>query len=576
MDAIKEKLQEQHDKYDPKERLMSEVRDNWGGGYHTRLTGLTHPINPSVEYAAAILITKDAAHYDKAKAVLERIIELQDTKEGSPTFGLWSYYMEESLDNMIAPDYNWADFIGKNLVYILKKCSDVLGAELTEKLKITLGNAVECSLKRNVSPDYTNISLMSSMVIVSAGELLKNEKFFKRGKQRLEKLFEYTEYNGSFSEYNSSSYTLLAIEEITRMLIFFEDGRCRQIAQKLNEYAWELLAKHYSTSLKQLAPPQARAYRDLEEGQIEWFIYKGTNGRFGSEGDSSKASVACLTLPLSCPESCMKYFGDNADRWIDQTYYKKNNIRTADENTVIVRNLNSPDLRAFTYMTEEYAIGAFEKSDLWNQRRTSMIYWGKEKPCYMRIRCIKNDYDYCSGMVYTSQHKNTMLSNVGFATDRGDFHYILDKVKDGKLKAEKLCFQFEIGGASDIVEIIREKNNFIIKDDGITINLNIYEWVFNGEQGEIRLDKENKKIEMICFDGQEREIEIGRLNETYGVFSIIVNGKEAQYKKYTQENNIVSELLSENTKLSVNSPKMPAGFDYAMEKSYTEVEYETE
>lgn len=99
---------------------------------------------------------------------------------------------------MLVPDYNWSDFIGKELIGICLCCREALPEELYEALKQTVRAAMECSIRRNVAADYTNMSIMSCMTLLSAGELLKEERFLKEGRARLAKLMEYTEFNGSF------------------------------------------------------------------------------------------------------------------------------------------------------------------------------------------------------------------------------------------------------------------------------------------------------------------------------------------------------------------------------------------
>ena len=56
--------------------------------------------------------------FERGEQVIQKVCRLQDDRPDSRTFGLWSYYMEEPLDSMIAPDYNWADFISKCLLDI--------------------------------------------------------------------------------------------------------------------------------------------------------------------------------------------------------------------------------------------------------------------------------------------------------------------------------------------------------------------------------------------------------------------------------------------------------------------------
>ena len=79
-----------------------------------------------------------------------------------------------------------------------------------------------------------------------------------------------------------------------------------------------------------------------------------------------------------------------------------------------------------------------------------MVVWGEGNPAYMRIRGLIGDYDFCSAMVYGVQENNRMAGHLGFVSDRGSFHYILDKQKDGVYETDRLCFCFELGGREDL------------------------------------------------------------------------------------------------------------------------------
>ena len=350
--------------FDDKESMIVRDYDHWVGGYHTRRTGKTHVVRDTADYAASVLLLGQKEHYANAVRALYRICELQDLRPGSRTYGLWSYYLEEDLDHMLAPDYNWSDFIGKNLIGVLRLCCEDLPLDLQEKLRTAIRAAMECSIKRNVAADYTNMSIMGGMTIMAAGELLGDSKLSGIGRERLEKLYEYTVFNGAFSEYNSSAYLLVAMNEIMRMLAFFRDERCLFIAGELNRYAWECLAAHYNTSIGQLTPPQARAYRDLDNGSLAWAVWQGTEGRYGRVPEEEEAlaggiSLESLCFPPVCPQECLKLF-EEKERFLAHTYYRKNDIRSRGEDTTIIRELDSPDLTAFSYLTPEYSMGAWE------------------------------------------------------------------------------------------------------------------------------------------------------------------------------------------------------------------------
>ena len=440
--------------------------------------------------------------------------------------------------------------------------------ETKEKIKTGLKRALESIIRRNIAPDYTNISVIGCMNLVSSGELLEDERYFNIGKKRLKKLLEYTKFNTAFSEYNSSDYALLDIEEISRMLDFFKDVEARQMAEELNHYAWDMLTSHFNTHINQLSPPQSRAYIDLEKGRINALIYLGTKGKHGKLNSIDKVEPPWLIVGLSCPAECEKNLEQTGERWIDHTYYRKNSIITPDEERAIITDNDCPDMTARTYMTDKFSIGSFSASDLWKQRRTCMVLWGKDKPCYLRLRGMKDNNDFCSAMVYASQYKNTVLANLGFATDRGANHYIVDDNKSGIYNAEKLYFKFELGGNTEAVTVSRIGNDFLFTDGEITVKLCIHKWVYDGKAGEIRYDEKEKCVELICFKDDNHEFDLNKLVKTYGVFSLSVNEiNENAPEIEERENMVFSSLKINQNTLKVSSNYKPIKFNEAVEKS---------
>ena len=516
--------------FDEKEGMIVRDYAHWVGGYHTRRVGRTHVIRDTADYAASVLLLGLREEYQRAFYALERSISLQDTKEGSKTYGLWPYYLEEDLEHMLAPDYNWSDFIGKNLIGICLKCRDILPEGLDARLRKSVRAAMECSMKRNVAADYTNMSIMGCMTILSAGELLGETRYIDEGRKRLKKLCEYTEYNSAFSEYNSSAYVLVALHEINRMLSFFQDEECRSMAEKLNRYAWEMLASHYNCSLEQLTPPQARAYRDLDNGSLAWTIWQGTGGKYGREAtlemvEQGAVSLEALCFPGVCPKEVFPLFA-RKERFLSHTYYRANQIRSEGEDTTIIRELDSPDLTAYSYQNPDFSMGVFGFCDTWNQRRNCMVVWDKEKPKYFRLRCINGDYDFCSGVVSACQDHNKILGQLGFVSDRGSFHYILDREKNGCYETDRLYFKFELGGALEGLRITRQGNRFLIKDGAMEIVLTVHEWIFDGQKAPVELSEDQKSVLLVGYRGEKKRLDTNGLADTYGVFTLTAACRE--------------------------------------------------
>lgn len=527
---LEKKIQQEGMRYDESVGMLKVEQKKWAGGYHTRKVGILHPVRDAAEYADAIFHSEKKELYERGETILKAIIRLQDNREESATYGLWPYYLEESLDDMIHPDYNWADFISKSLLGIRIMASSKITEETRTMMDGAIYRAALCSIKRNVGLDYTNIALMSSLTILSAGELLKEEKLIQEGSDRLLRLYEYTKFNGAFSEYNSSAYIVVALHEIARMKQFFQKKEYLDLAEKFNEYAWDCLSTHYNTSLNQLTPPQARAYVNLDRGALAWMVYLGTDGAYGicpKEGDLSAVSMESLLYPSQCPQMYLSRFAEK-ERSLTQIYYRKNNLRKKGTDTTIIRDLDHPDITAYSYQTEEYSMGIFQSSDCWNQRRNAMIVWGKEIPSYLRLRGMIGDYDFCSAMVYGVQNKNRMFGHLGYVSDRGSFHYILDERKDGVYETDRIYFQFEMEGREGLCFEETEKG-YCVRDQGLCITICIPEFMFDGHPGTVCLSEDRKKILLIGYQGEKKIIDTKQWDTTYGLFYMEVKkiGEEA-------------------------------------------------
>ena len=78
---------------------------------------------------------------------------------------------------------------------------------------IALCGAAQSIFRRNVQPDYTNIAVMGAVVCAAAGEILDAAWLLDYGRRRLAACVAHTEYHGGFNEFNSPTYTVVAVQE---------------------------------------------------------------------------------------------------------------------------------------------------------------------------------------------------------------------------------------------------------------------------------------------------------------------------------------------------------------------------
>jgi hypothetical protein len=84
---------------------------------------------------------------------------------------------------------------------------------------------------------------------------------------------------------------------------------------------------------------------------------------------------------------------------------------------------------------------------MWWQRRPLICYWGtQEKPSYLQLRFLHDDFDFADIIYYSIQSKGRVLAGLVFATDGGDIFPNFNMIQNATIKANDLRIRFDIGG----------------------------------------------------------------------------------------------------------------------------------
>lgn len=226
-----EQLARWHEEYTPELRMVRKPFHT--PGYHSTLKNVafTHPTLAACVYALGLLDSRQPLHVEKAHGILEQVISLQDQNPDNATFGIWSWFYEEPLEMMAPPDWNWADFCGKRLVLAEQRHSDLLSSGLREQIRHALYCACDAIIKRNVGPSYTNIAIMGAFVTLLTGEVYGEAKYLNYGLERLRLFRAYTKQLGTFQEYNSPTYTIVAIQELSSIYTATQVAEAKSLAR---------------------------------------------------------------------------------------------------------------------------------------------------------------------------------------------------------------------------------------------------------------------------------------------------------------------------------------------------------
>ncbi|MBD3181951.1 hypothetical protein GF312_06655 [Candidatus Poribacteria bacterium] len=554
-------LEGRHKSYDPKEKMVGYPYSRGTYHYHTGYRGdVVHPTRNSLEYAVACLDSGDDELFQRGTEIIQRVIGLQDTDANSRTFGIWSWYLEEPLDVMDAPDFNWADFCGVQLLQAVLRHGDRFSDELYEKIKTAVLNAAYSIKKRNVGPGYTNIAIMGTYVSLVAGDLYDDEVILNYGKERLNRFYEYTMYHGGFTEYNSPTYTVVALKEIGRMLRDVKNEECIGKIVDLYKLVWKHIGRHFHEPTRQWAGPNSRAYRDLESKGFWYLIQRCTDNKIQfvpSEELPFDMDYAVLTLKY--PDEYLHYFHPLSEpRQEIEVFYKGREHPSKSGEFIDLPVIGT------TFLHPKYALGTVNRCDFWNQRRPAILHFGTwKKPSYARFRFFHDDYDYSSALFFGTQWKNRALIGVNFATDYGDKHLSLNKVIDATIQAKEVRLRLEIGGNIESLTLPEkwESGKPIDIDTG---NITMRMWVTHAQFGDYQIkydtgrDDDKAWVDVIIYDGEERSINFNEIDHAaLGIGFEILNGNSEGPKAVINNGRLIQRWNCEDKDLMLSIPVKP-------------------
>lgn len=499
------------ERYDPAVRMCRAWRGK--NGYHSRLSECTvHPIRDAFEYAYALLNRDGEGDRARAHEILYRVIPLQDINPARDTYGIWQYFLEEDLEEMNPPDWNWADFNGKTIMQMLAEHDDKLSDDIKARMRDSACHACRAIIRRDVQPSYTNISVMGAYVTLYAGEFFENADFFRYGKQRLQKLHQYNMSHGSFSEFNSPTYTFVCLEDLSHLEADIHDAECKRLARELSDLAWQTVALHFHATSGQMAGPHDRAYAFLLADSTKLSIERALDYKIRLIADygvftTQNIGTNHFSIPLRCPEKYLPYFTERCgERVIDQTF--------------------APGRMAYTYMNDVYTLGSLHRECAWNQHRNILGYFGTvAEPIAFNLKCLHDNWDYCSGLMNTVQDKGRLLSAMAFATNGGDTHVCLDMVQNATIHAKDFRIRalFE-GSVSHLDAEQIGEHTFLVTDrrSGLRITVDYPYAVFGNTPVTFAITRSETilGIDAVLYAGEETAISFASLAQAVVVTTI--------------------------------------------------------
>ena len=409
-----------------------------------------HPTRESLLYALALLDTDESRFTNRAIAIISRILGLQDVSPESLSYGTWPKFLEGYLlnsRNLWRSDLNWTNFLGMSLLQIRLRHAARLPSTLPNRIDVSILHCAEAIQRRDVTLIYSNIAVLALYITLITAETYQIKSLEEYALDRLRQFHELTFENGGFAEYNSPNYLLIILKTLNRLCIDAANPEAKQLANDLYQHTWQEIAQYFYPPTLQWSGPHSRSYSTLLDYStlvlIEQSISEKVRWNLADRSPSLNNLTASrfdnLCSSLQCPKSLGTSF-----------------VSLQGSQTVL-RNITQgkSQIALTTYLNSDLSLGSVSHSDLWEQRRSLVAYWGtKQNPKYIRLRFLKDNKDLATAQFFSVQSKAKVLAGITFATDINTKNpYIKNKEVDPhnfKFFTQDLRLRFEINDYESI------------------------------------------------------------------------------------------------------------------------------
>ena len=148
---------------------------------------------------------------------------------------------------------------------------------------------------------------MGTYVTYVTSHLFDMPEMQEYANERLKKFYEYTQEKGGFSEYNSPTYSIVAIDELNRMQRHIVEPEAKRMIDELYVKCWEMIARHYHKKSAQWAGPHSRSYRTLVSTSYYGILKEASEGKVNLGYDPERVDVKTKH------HICLLYTSDAAD-----------------------------------------------------------------------------------------------------------------------------------------------------------------------------------------------------------------------------------------------------------------------
>ncbi len=210
----------------------------------------------AVYLTVGLLIRNQQSDAARAASVLELLVGLQKREPGL-WLGVWP---GDNGTTGRTLDHNWREFIGVGLIVARERYGKLLPKALIEKIDEALLVAAEGAVQRNVSPEYTNIALMSAFLLEWVGAKRGKPEIAAKGAEKARQVAVLFNQYQTFIEDNSPTYGGVDAMGLALWRELSPSKESRKAASAMEASFWRDTAQLYHAGLRNLCGPFTRAY----------------------------------------------------------------------------------------------------------------------------------------------------------------------------------------------------------------------------------------------------------------------------------------------------------------------------
>jgi hypothetical protein len=215
-----------------------------------------HSVRDTMNHAARLVSQGGPEDLELAGKMIDAVIQCQERRPDDANYGNFLWYKE----NGVVEDLNGVSFTLGTMIPMMLRHGDRLPADLRIRIFESIRLGLEATKRLDVSPGYTNIALFDIENTCLGGELLQDEEIITRGREKLAQWMAFTAQFGIPYEYNSPTYTGVAIGSLSSLAKNSKDHDTKVRARTALARIGLSVALHVHPSTGCWAGPHSRAY----------------------------------------------------------------------------------------------------------------------------------------------------------------------------------------------------------------------------------------------------------------------------------------------------------------------------